>query len=99
MTIETRTSIELSDITALEFECKDCHTRIMFPVAGFKDPPIYCSVCFEKSKKQWMVLGNQDFRDIHTLGHIIQLFSGMNKPDGFVMRLHITNPFASREAV
>lgn len=32
MTTETRTTIELKDILAVEFECPKCHSRVTRPV-------------------------------------------------------------------
>ena len=37
MTKETRTLIELSDVTAIEVECRDCKAKIVYPLAKTYD--------------------------------------------------------------
>jgi DNA replicative helicase MCM subunit Mcm2 (Cdc46/Mcm family) len=96
MTIETRTTLELGDIQAIEFECGSCHTKIVFPIGQFKDPPTRCSACGERSG-QWLVHGNADFSEIKNLVFIIQSIS-TRKQEKFAMRFQITNFSASREA-
>ena len=37
MTSETRTLIELNDVTGIEIQCPECQVKILFPIAkGFK---------------------------------------------------------------
>jgi hypothetical protein len=98
MTIETNTTLELGDVTAIEFECESCHTKTVLPVAKFKNAPIHCPFC--KESPQWFIPGSRDFADVNVLGRVIQWFSSAEKPKGFVMRFHIMNPSASaREGV
>lgn len=89
MTIETSTSIELSDIAAVEFQCAVCRAKTVIPVGSFKDAPTHCSSCWEQNRKQWLVPGSQDFHDIRMLAQTIQLFSGPQAPAGFQFRLHL----------
>jgi hypothetical protein len=99
MTIETRTTIEPSDISAIEFECMTCHVKTMFPLIKFKNAPISCSSCDEGDRKQWFIPGSTDFSHMRALGETLQLFSGVGKPEAFVMRFHLTNASASREEI
>jgi hypothetical protein len=91
MTVETKTSIELADITAVEFECKVCHAKIVFPVENFDSPPISCSACKEHERKQWLIPGSQDFSNLNTLVHTVAVFSSAKKPNGFNLRLHLAD--------
>ena len=45
MTIETRTTIQLSDIRAIEFECRSCHCRIVRPMGGTQPIMPVCPEC------------------------------------------------------
>jgi hypothetical protein len=86
MTIETRTTIQLKDIKGIEFECEECHGKIVFAIDNFKNPPVVCSCC--RDGKQWLIPESQDFLDLKQLGHIIQWFSS-KAPERFTMRLEI----------
>ncbi len=91
MTIETKTSIELSDVESIEFQCEGCGAKVVYPVQSFKGPPIRCSVCPDENQKQWLVPGNQDFSALVALGQTLQLFSGPSKPKGFKLHLCLAN--------
>ena len=45
MTSETRTTIQLSDIKAVEFECSSCHHRIVRPVGAWQSYLSECPEC------------------------------------------------------
>jgi len=47
MTCETRTTIQLSDIEAIEFECVKCHARAVRPVGVWQFPLAACPECGE----------------------------------------------------
>lgn len=96
MVIETKTTLELSDVMAIEFECEVCHTRTALSIANFKNPPMHCPFC--QDSPQWFIAGNRDYTDVVALGRVIQWFSSAEKPKGFIMRLHIMNPSASGRA-
>ena len=98
MTIETRTTIEPSDISAIEFECTTCHARVAIPINKFKNAPLSCSSCNENEQKQWFIPGSTDYSHMRALGETIQLYSGIGKPESFVMRFHLTNDSASGRA-
>jgi hypothetical protein len=93
MTVETKMTLELNDVTAIEFECNACHARTTLSITNFRNPPMHCSLC--QNPQQWFIGGDRDYSDIVALGRVIQWFSGAERPKGFVMRLHITNPSAS----
>lgn len=45
MTTETRTTIQLSDLKGIEFECVKCHARAMRPVGVWQFPLAVCPEC------------------------------------------------------
>jgi len=45
MTSETRTTIQLSDFKAVEFECLNCHSRIVRPIGVWQSPLLCCPEC------------------------------------------------------
>ena len=94
MTVEMKTAIELSDIKAIEFECANCRTKLVFPVSRFKHPPTNCGHC---DAKQWLIPGSVEFEELQRLGQAIQRFANKDT-GGFIMRLEITNPSVSHEA-
>lgn len=85
MTIETKTTIELQDVNAIEFECKECGSKITLSFDKFKQPPTRCSVC--ERGNQWLIPGDRNFADLMTLGRVIQWFHGQEKPQRFTLRL------------
>jgi hypothetical protein len=87
MTIETRTTIGINDITAIEFECAKCHTKIAYPVAHLFNAPLRCGTCEES--QQWLIPDSDDWKDLKQLGLIIQRFSKPNNQI-FFLRLEIT---------
>lgn len=95
MTVETKTTIELGDIKAVEFECADCGSKAVLPIAKLATPPMRCSFC--QKDTQWLAPGGRDYSDIVTLGRLIGWFSSGEKPKAFSLRLHVTNACASRE--
>jgi DNA replicative helicase MCM subunit Mcm2 (Cdc46/Mcm family) len=84
MTIETRTTLELKDIRAIEFECNTCHTKTVYPIAKYGNPPTHCSHCTEG--RQWIVTGSEEWEELSKLGKTIQ---GASKSAGFTLRLEI----------
>jgi hypothetical protein len=45
MTTETRTTIQLSDLKAVEIECTSCHSRIARPIGTLLSPALGCPEC------------------------------------------------------
>jgi hypothetical protein len=95
MTLETRTTLELKDVKALEFECAKCHTKIAFPITQFSQPPLRCVAC---DGEQWLIGGSQDWESISRFAKAIQWFVS-KPPKGFVLRLELTDSSVSPEAV
>jgi hypothetical protein len=83
MTRETRTTIELGDIAAIEFECTQCHSRTTRLLDKWNQSPASCGNCGE----QWMLTHSGDFKSIDTLANLIRTFSSHAMP--FTMRLEI----------
>jgi hypothetical protein len=83
MTIETRTTVELSDINAVEFECRKCGTKTVRKIDGNYVTPVACDNC----KEQWFLgLGPESGE----LGHFIErigYYSGKGFP--YLLRLQI----------
>ncbi|SPE40203.1 hypothetical protein SBA7_1310007 [Candidatus Sulfotelmatobacter sp. SbA7] len=45
MTSEIRTTIQLSDLKAIEFECRECHCRTVRPMGGIQSLLLCCPEC------------------------------------------------------
>ena len=83
MTIETKTTIQLSDIKAIEFECKNCHRIALSPIAVATTPPYYCEC---HVPPEWMPQGGDMYQRIKNLiGLVQQLAQANNEP--FAIRL------------
>ena len=65
MTTETRTTIELQDIIAIELECKLCGTKSTRKLDKNLVVPVICDNC----RDQWMI-GNSD--ELHALTSFFQ---------------------------
>lgn len=72
MTVETKTTIELSDITTIEFECEKCHSISLWPLSRAKNPPTSCPCT---AGEQWMPINGDKQRAIANLISLIQMFS------------------------
>lgn len=95
MTLETRTTIELGDIKAIEFECAACHAKTTILIEKFTQSPTRCSSC---DSKQWLIHGSQDWDSIKHFVEAIRFFSN-RPPEAFAIRIEITNTSASGHAV
>ena len=82
MTIETKTTIQLSDVKAVEFECRNCHRIYVYPLEVARNPPISCD-CVPNSR--WMTVGGDMHQRLTNLiGLVQQLSTANNEP--FAMR-------------
>ena len=88
MTIETRTTMELKDIKAIEFECATCHTKLVYPIGKFTHPLMTCNVC--QPPKTLVPERGKELEDIKQLVYLVQRFSG--EAGMYVMRFDITAP-------
>jgi len=84
MTIETKTTIQLSDLINIEFECRACGATTSWPIGVAKNPPTSCR-CRDE---QWMPIGGQVYRDISALIDLVQRLSNTDG-EKFVMRLRL----------
>jgi hypothetical protein len=89
MTISTKTTLDVSDIQAIEFECMSCHSKVTMPVNTFGGPPISCMTC--ESREQWFIPGSQDHANVVQLGRIFR-DCAKNDKKRFAMRFEISNP-------
>ena len=94
MTARTKTTLELSDIVAIELECKKCGATMSYRIGQPFQPPTRCVAC---NHEQWLVVGGQDWESICRLAITISQLAS-NAPQGFTLRMEVTSPSASREA-
>jgi hypothetical protein len=87
VTVETKTTIEPSDVSTVEFECIHCHSITSWPLAIAKNPPTSCPC---EQKGQWMTVGGDTYRNIVSLIALLQQFSKtQNEP--FILRFGVKN--------
>ena len=94
MTVETKTTIELSDITTVEFECNKCHSITLWPLGVAKVPPPKC-YC---SDQQWLTVGGETYEGITSLISLMKRFREI-KNEPFTMRFGIKSDAASGHAL
>ena len=81
MTVETKTTIQASDIITIEFECTHCHSITSTPLNVAQNPPIRCSCGHEN----WMAHGGADYAAITDLITLLKQFGrAPNTP--YIMR-------------
>ena len=85
MTIETKTTMELKDIKAVEFECATCHTKLVYKIDKFTLPLMFCTVC----QKVLIPERGKELEDIKQLVYLIKRFS--EEEGMYVMRFDITS--------
>lgn len=76
MTIETRTTIQLSDVTAVEFKCKNCGRIISWPIEAAK-VPTECD-CRNPPQPAWMPFGGETYADLMKLLSLIKRWGSAN---------------------
>lgn len=90
MTNETRTTIQLSDVKAVEIECVKCHSRIVRPVGVWLSRLDCCPDC----GVTWVhYRGTIDF--LAGMASQIAKIAEIDKPENqapFVVRLEIAQP-------
>ena len=84
MTIETKITIQPSDIITVEFECAKCHSITTWPLAVAKKPPIRCHC----SDEQWMTPDGDTYRAVVDLIAQMHRFSS-TKNEPFIMRFGV----------
>jgi hypothetical protein len=81
MTVETKTTIQASDILTVEFECAHCHSINSWPLIVAKNPPLRCHCGHEN----WMAHGGSEYAAITELIALLHRFAqAPNTP--YVMR-------------
>lgn len=100
MTSETRTLIEVGDVSGIEVECPECHTTIMFPVGDRFSLTTQCPHC----NRKWFdgtfdtARAREIFPAVDSLRAIATNLSALNKTRTDIhgtVRLHIkTTPKA-----
>jgi hypothetical protein len=87
MTIETKTTIQCSDIATIEFECKECHSRIIQPLKIAQKPPTSCQC---RHDQEWIPHGGKTYQDIVRLIGLVQDFAESNG-ERFTIHLGLKN--------
>ena len=82
MTIETRSTIELSDVVACEFVCNKCKTRTTRLLNADFNPPVMCGNC----QDVWLTEG-QESKDLRSFVNLLQRYAAGERP--FTLRLEI----------
>ena len=77
MTIETRSTIGLDDIVALEYECKNCKSKSVRLLDERHKIPAGCANCGH----QWLADGSQEHQDLTLFLNVLKTFprSSVNK--------------------
>ena len=81
MTIETKTTIQLNDVKAVEFECKNCHRITIVPIQVAKSIPISCQC----ESPHWMSVNGEMHQGLIRLMELLGRFGEANR-----------EPFSSR---
>jgi len=74
VTAETKTTLQLSDITAVEFECKNCQrvVSLPLPLKSANQVPTFCDC---NVPRQWMPVGSDAHRTLLALMDYIQRYA------------------------
>src|SRR6266446_1364638 len=94
MTIETTTTVQLSDIKAIGFECSSCHAKTVQPIERFEHLPARCPIC---DSGQWLIHGDQDEQNLKAMLRAMQRFANWKNPH-FSISFTLKNGAVSREA-
>lgn len=90
MTIETRATIQLGDILAIEYECPGCHAKSIRPInlpdKSANRVPVACGNC----NAPWMTEHSQVTRDLATLLNLIAILGDGGTRLPFVLRLEVS---------
>lgn len=70
MTVETTTTIELKDITAVEFVCKDCRAKTIRKLNDKLVIPTACNNC----GKPWFIADGDEHKGILLLARKLQQY-------------------------
>jgi|ERR1017187_7214904 transcription elongation factor Elf1 len=70
MTVETRHTIELQDILAIEYECSHCGAKTIRTLNEKHAIPAMCGNC----SAMWIVDGSQEHRDLNMFVNTLRSF-------------------------
>jgi uncharacterized C2H2 Zn-finger protein len=78
VTFETRTTIEIRDIVAVEFECPRCHAKMNIPLNAENIVPLKCN---RGCEPQWYHDNGLEYKDLQKLFELLKQYSKHeNKP-------------------
>ncbi len=87
MTSEVRTTIEASDVIAIEIQCKECGTRSSYPLKNWRIAPNGCGNC----GAHWGHL-DSEFQQLSHLIAMLKVF-GSDRPKNplpFALRFEVS---------
>lgn len=84
MTRETRTTIEPSDITSVELECRDCGARVVLKLESLDKVPVFCGRC----EKQFVIHGSEAHSRLHNFLQRMKEY-GQAKNEPYILRFEI----------
>jgi Zn finger protein HypA/HybF involved in hydrogenase expression len=90
MTRETRTTIEPSDVIAVEFECRECGARIVVNLENFDKSPVFCPRC----EKQWVIYNSDAHARLQSFLHRMKDYSKV-KDEPYILRFEIKSDVSS----
>jgi hypothetical protein len=77
MVSETRTTIEPSDIAAIEIECRTCHTLQVRRISAWRGNVLGCTNC----NQMWMTPGSGDGKALDLLVHSLSALAALNESE------------------
>jgi DNA-directed RNA polymerase subunit RPC12/RpoP len=83
LTIETRGLIQPQDITAVEFECRTCGSKVVRAIQDFKQVPARCENCDE----QWIIWNSEAHAKLFNFIKRVGDFAGANEP--YILRFEV----------
>lgn len=93
MTVETKTTIQLSDITTIEFECAKCHTVASYPLDVVQHPQGSCA----NGCGEWMPFAGDTYKSLTKLIELVKRF-GKATSEPFILRFGVKPEIASGRA-
>ena len=93
MTVETKTTIQLSDIKTIEFECAKCHTVTSYPLELAKQAQGSCA----NGCGEWMPYAGDTYKSITQLIDLVKRF-GNATSEPYTLRFGIKPASASGHA-
>ena len=70
ITVETRSTIGLQDITAIEYECTNCHSKTLRLLDDKHNIPMRCGNC----PSLWFAENSSEHRDLQLLVSVLRDF-------------------------